>query len=63
MRSIVNISMPAPLVEVVERGVVEGGFASKSEFFRMLLKQWIKKKSRRTPSNSPTGIKVRGLKG
>jgi len=55
--------MPEPLVEVVERGVAEGGFASKSEFFRMLLKQWIKKKSRRTQSNSPTGIKVRGLKG
>ena len=61
MRSIVNISMPEGMIKLIEEGVAEGGYASKSEFFRMLLKQWVKKKMRRS-SNSPTGIRVRGSK-
>lgn len=41
MRSIVNISLPAQLNTVVEKEVATGKYASKSEFFRNLLRQWM----------------------
>ena len=41
MRTIVNISLPKELNNVVEREVKRGKFASKSEFFRDLLRFWI----------------------
>ncbi|MFA5828452.1 MAG: ribbon-helix-helix domain-containing protein [Candidatus Shapirobacteria bacterium] len=63
MRSIVNISMPKQLVEAVEEGVAQGGYASKSEFFRMLVKQWLKRRSRQGSSKYSAGIKVRSLRG
>lgn len=62
MRSIVNISMPKQLVEAVEEEVREGKYASKSEFFRMLIKQWLKRKSRQGSNKYSAGIKIRGLK-
>ena len=40
MRSIVNISLPPSLLKEVNKEVKEGGFASKSEFFRQLLRSW-----------------------
>ncbi len=39
MRNIVNISLPQLLVKEVEQEVRDGGFASKSEFFRHILRQ------------------------
>jgi len=43
MRNIVNISLPRTLNKVVEKEVKEGGYASKSEFFRYLLRLWKEK--------------------
>lgn len=41
MRSIVNISLPFSFNEVIEEAVVQGRYASKSEFFRDLLRAWM----------------------
>lgn len=41
MRAVINISLPAQLNTVVEKQVETGRFASKSEFFRNLLRMWI----------------------
>lgn len=41
MRAVVNISLPSQLNTVVEKQVESGRFASKSEFFRNLLRMWI----------------------
>ena len=41
MRTVINISLPNQLSLVVDRAVKKGKFASKSEFFRLLLRDWI----------------------
>jgi Arc/MetJ-type ribon-helix-helix transcriptional regulator len=41
MRNIINISLPIPLTTIVEKEVKTGNYASKSEFFRHLLRLWI----------------------
>lgn len=41
MRTIVNISLPIQLNKIVDKEVIGGGYASKSEFFRMLLRFWM----------------------
>lgn len=41
MRTVVNISLPSRLSFVVDEVVSSGNFASKSEFFRLLLRDWI----------------------
>ncbi len=41
MRTIVNISLPAQLNSVVEAELSSGNYASKSEFFRTLLRNWM----------------------
>ncbi|MCX6713491.1 MAG: ribbon-helix-helix domain-containing protein [Candidatus Vogelbacteria bacterium] len=40
MRSVVNISLPPSLLKEVNKEVKAGGFASKSEFFRQLLRSY-----------------------
>ena len=40
MRNIVNISLPPKLNQEVERALESGQYASKSEFFRHLLRLW-----------------------
>ncbi len=40
MRAIINISLPEELNKVVDREVKKGKFATKSEFFRNLLRLW-----------------------
>lgn len=40
MRTIVNISLPPQLGSLVEKEVLRGNYASKSEFFRTLLRLW-----------------------
>ncbi len=40
MRTIINISLPKELSAVVEREVRRGKFATKSEFFRALVRMW-----------------------
>lgn len=44
MRNIMTISLPLPLTNVVEKEVKRGNYASKSEFFRYLLRQWMERK-------------------
>lgn len=41
MRTVVNISLPAQMGIAVEEAVDSGQFASKSEFFRSLLRLWL----------------------
>lgn len=40
MRNIINISMPYEMANEVRRETKKGNFASKSEFFRHLLRMW-----------------------
>lgn len=40
MRNIINISLPRELAQIAEAEVKSGKFATKSEFFRMLLRLW-----------------------
>jgi len=44
MRTIVNISLPTQLNSVVEAELASGNYASKSEFFRTLLRAWMETK-------------------
>lgn len=41
MRSVLNISLPQSLTHEVDRAVKARHFASKSEFFRYLLREWL----------------------
>ena len=41
MRNIINISLPPVLTKKVEDAVRTENFASKSEFFRHLLREWM----------------------
>jgi Arc/MetJ-type ribon-helix-helix transcriptional regulator len=41
MRSIINISLPEELNLMVEKTIETGKFATKSEFFRHLLRLWM----------------------
>jgi Arc/MetJ-type ribon-helix-helix transcriptional regulator len=40
MRAVINISLPQAMVRDVEEHVKTGKYASKSEFFRDLLRSW-----------------------
>ena len=40
MRSVVNISLPKNMLKEVEKEVKAGNYASKSEFFRSLIRLW-----------------------
>lgn len=40
MRNIVNISLSPKLAREVEKTIAEGNYATKSEFFRALLRLW-----------------------
>lgn len=41
MRNVINISLPPQLTHLVSKAVEEKHFASKSEFFRHLLREWM----------------------
>ena len=41
MRTVVNISFPDQLATKVDKVIGQGDFASKSEFFRLLLRDWL----------------------
>ena len=41
MRNIINISLPQELSQIVDRTVSKGEYASKSEFFRHILRLWL----------------------
>lgn len=40
MRKVINISLPIELGKIVEKTVKSGQYATKSEFFRHLLRMW-----------------------
>ncbi len=40
MRAVINISLPQQMVQTIEENVQSGRFASKSEFFRHLIREW-----------------------
>jgi len=44
MRKIINISLPSPMAKTVKTAVKAGDYASTSEFFRDLLRDWQKGK-------------------
>jgi putative addiction module CopG family antidote len=44
MRSVVSISLPKQMNDLVETTVDSGRYASKSEFFRSLLRSWMETK-------------------
>lgn len=41
MRTIINISLPSQMSSVVTDAVKSGDYASKSEFFRALIRNWM----------------------
>jgi len=41
MRTILNLSLPQDMALVVDAAVDSGNYASKSEFFRALLRDWM----------------------
>lgn len=40
MRTVINISLPKKMAAGVEQAVKQGNYASKSEFFRDMLRLW-----------------------
>ena len=40
MRAVINISLPQQMVNIIDESVKSGKFASKSEFFRPLIREW-----------------------
>jgi len=44
MRAIINISLPETMALTVERAVATGEYATKSEFFRTLIRNWSEQK-------------------
>lgn len=44
MRSVINISLPTTLANAVEQEVETGKYATKSEFFRTLLRNWMEER-------------------
>lgn len=44
MRNIVNISLPTQLNTLIEKELTKGHYASKSEFFRNLIRLWLEGK-------------------
>ena len=41
MRSVINISLPTSMAQIVDNAISDGHYASKSEFFRNLLRNWM----------------------
>ncbi|PIS34530.1 MAG: hypothetical protein COT37_02075 [Parcubacteria group bacterium CG08_land_8_20_14_0_20_43_9] len=44
MRKIINLSVPAGMAKSIDDIVAKGNYASKSEFFRDLLRMWMEGK-------------------
>jgi len=40
MRKIINISLPEKMEAEVQKEIKRGNYASKSEFFRALIREW-----------------------
>lgn len=44
MRNVANISLPKEMVQAVEENMKKSHYATKSEFFRALLRDWLEGK-------------------
>lgn len=68
MRTIVNISLPQKLSAIVNQTVSSGKYATKSEFFREILRDWIETQTLRELKSSQKqlhqnqGVLLRSLK-
>ncbi|MBU1931166.1 type II toxin-antitoxin system ParD family antitoxin [Patescibacteria group bacterium] len=68
MRAVINISLPIQMADIVENTVSSGQYASKSEFFRSLLRMWMEGrlvselKSSQTELRSGKGKLLKSLK-
>ena len=58
MRAIVNISLPTKLNSVVDAELSAGHYASKSEFFRSLLRSWMESKAAKELEESRRELKM-----
>jgi len=58
MRTIVNISLPVQLNSVVEEELATGQYASKSEFFRSLLRSWMEARLAKSLEESRVELKA-----
>jgi len=56
MRSIINISLPQQLSWAVDKEIKKGAYATRSEFFRYLLRLWLEGKMLKELKNSQTEI-------
>lgn len=57
MRAILNISLPQAMSDVVDEAVVSGNYATKSEFFRNLIRMWMDERAFRELEGSRNEIK------
>ena len=65
MRSVMNISLPESMAKHVEQEVKKGGFSTKSEFFRHLIRKYTfaqELKESRKEFARGEGKKLRSLK-
>jgi len=60
MRQIINISLPEKLSKMVDDATKDGQYASKSEFFRCLLRDWSEKQLIKELKQSQKEIKKTG---
>ncbi len=45
MRQIISISLPKPMLDLVDKEIKEKSYTNKSEFFRSLIRQWSDQKA------------------
>jgi len=60
MRQIINISLPEKLSKMVDTATKDGQYASKSEFFRCLLRDWSEKQLYKELKESQKEMKKTG---
>lgn len=60
MRQIINISLPEKLSKMVDDATKDGQYASKSEFFRCLLRDWSEKQLIKELKQSQKEVKKTG---
>lgn len=58
MREVINISLPTAMAKSVKQDVKAGGYASTSEFFRDLLRDWQERKTLRELKKSEVEFKL-----
>lgn len=58
MRTVLNISLPAPMADLVREEVKSGNYASVSEFVRELLREWSKSQALRELRKSQKEMKA-----